>query len=132
MITERQGTDLARLARFAVAAVLVVEIGLLVAPALLGVPELASARPRRVAPAVWERTGVLVTAATVLLAVTGSALVPLWLRPRSVSWLVPFAGAHAAVAGLGWSYGLPWLSVGSAVLGTLVTALAMFAASRRQ
>ena len=67
-----------------------------------------------------------------LLVMAGSALVPLWLRPRSVGWVVPFAGAHAAAAGLGWSYRLPWLSIGAAVVGAAVVMLAMVVPAGRE
>lgn len=61
------------------------------------------------------RRGVLLGTTMLLLVTALSALAPVWLRPRSRTWVVTFTGTHLAAVGLGWVHGLPLLTLLAAV-----------------
>jgi hypothetical protein len=122
--------DVRTRARIAVTLVLIAEVLAMVLPAVDGTfPDLDGETGRGNALR-WEREGVVVAASTVLLVVTVATLLPLWLRPRSSSWLFLFVGTHAAVVGLGWAHRLPVLAGVAAVSAVLVTTLHLVAAGR--
>ncbi|MEJ2855563.1 MULTISPECIES: hypothetical protein [unclassified Saccharothrix] len=79
-----------------------------------------------------NRPGMLLAAGTILLVTSGSALVTVWLRPHSRTWLATFSGAHAAAAGLGWAHGLPLLTVVSFLTVALVPAVVLLPGQRSQ
>ncbi|KAA2259460.1 hypothetical protein F0L68_21215 [Solihabitans fulvus] len=94
-----------------VTALLLAETLTLTFPALLGV--FADPPPFAPRPTIldWQRQGVLIATSTVLLVVAAAAMAVLWLRPRSASWLVTYAAAHAATLGLAWAHGMPILAL---------------------
>jgi hypothetical protein len=57
------------------------------------------------------RQGVLLGTTVLMLVTALSALAPVWLRPRSRTWVVTFTGTHVAAAGLGWVHSLPLLTL---------------------
>ena len=57
------------------------------------------------------RQGVLLGTTMLMLVTALSALAPVWLRPRSRTWVATFTGTHLAAAGLGWVHGLPLLTL---------------------
>ncbi|MEV8441327.1 hypothetical protein AB0425_28445 [Actinosynnema sp. NPDC051121] len=61
------------------------------------------------------RQGVLLSTTVLMLVTALSALAPVWLRPRSRTWVATFTGTHLAAAGLGWVHGLPLLTLLAAV-----------------
>lgn len=57
------------------------------------------------------RQGVLLGSTMLLLVTALSALAPVWLRPRSRTWLATFTATHLAAAVLGWVHSLPLLTL---------------------
>ncbi|MFT7840132.1 hypothetical protein Q5530_28655 [Saccharothrix sp. BKS2] len=71
------------------------------------------------------RQGVLLATTALMLVMAMSALASVWSRPRSRTWLVMFAGTHAAAAGLGWVHSLPLLTLLATVSAVAVPLVAL-------
>ncbi|WP_367135971.1 hypothetical protein [Saccharothrix sp. HUAS TT1] len=77
------------------------------------------------------RQGVLLGTTVLMLVTALSALAPVWLRPRSRTWVVTFTGTHLAAAGLGWVHNLPLMTL-LAVVSAAGVPLLVLAPPRRE
>lgn len=78
------------------------------------------------------RQGVLLGTTMLMLVTALSALAPVWLRPRSRTWVATFTGTHLAAVGVGWVHSLPLLTLLAAVSAVGVPLLVLAPPRRGQ